>query len=144
MPTFDEVAALVCDETGVSRSHVTDATSLQGDLGLYGDDIDHLLVEYSKRFGVDLAGYLWYFHTGEEGVSIGALFFRPPNRRVKQIPITIGMLHEFAQLGRWNVAYPEHRVTRWRPDVLINQMVALGFLIFVVGTVIAAAIRGCA
>jgi Protein of unknown function (DUF1493) len=56
MPTFDEVAAFVCEEAGARRSHVTEATSLQDDIGLYGDDIDHLMLEYSKRFGVNLDG----------------------------------------------------------------------------------------
>jgi hypothetical protein len=105
MPTFEEVAAFVCEEACVRRSHLTEATSLQDDIGLYGTDIDHLMSEYSKRFGVNLDGYIWYFHTGEDGFGIGALIFRPPDMRVKRIPITIGMLYEFAQVGRWNVQY---------------------------------------
>jgi hypothetical protein len=138
MPTFDEIATFICDEAGVRRSHVTEATSLQDDIGLYGDDIDHLMLEYSKRFDVNLDGYIWYFHTGEEGFSPGALLFRPPDMRVKRISITIGMLYEFAQLGRWNVQCPEHSIPRWRTDILVNWIVVLGFLIFI----IAAAIRG--
>src|SRR6202163_3555503 len=35
-----------------------------------------------------LSAYLWYFHTGEEGFNIGGLFFRPPNAKVREIPIT--------------------------------------------------------
>jgi Protein of unknown function (DUF1493) len=142
MPTFEEIAAFVCEEACVRRSHVTEATSLQDDIGLYGDDIDHLMLEYSKRFGVNLNGYIWYFHTGEDGFGIGALIFRPPDMRVKRIPITIGMLYEFAQVGCWGVQYPAHSVPRWRPDVLVDQIVALGLLSFVVCCIIAA-IRGC-
>jgi Protein of unknown function (DUF1493) len=143
MPTFDEIAAFVCEEAGVRRSHLTEATSRQGDIGLYGDDIDHLMLEYSKRFGVNLGGYIWYFHTGGDGCSISALFFRPPNMRVAHIPITIGMLHEFAQVGRSNIQYPDHSVPHWRLDILINQIVVIRFLICLLCAAIGAAIRGC-
>ena len=142
MPTFDEIATFVCKYAGTRRSHVTEATSLQ-DVGLYGDDLGYLMLEYSKRFAVNLDSYIWYFHTCEEGFSPGGLFFRSPDMRVKRIPITIGMLYEFAQAGRWDVQYPAHSVPRWRLDVLVDLIVALGLLSIVVCGVIAAAIRGC-
>jgi hypothetical protein len=104
---------------------VTEATSLQDDIGLYGDDIDDLMLEYSTRFGVDLTDYLWYFHTGEEGWNIGGLFFAPPNARVREIPITVGMLHRFATQGRWAIEYPKHDLPRWRLDILINLVVVI-------------------
>ncbi len=63
------------------RGPLTEATTLQSDIGVYGDDMGELLAAYAERFGVDIAGYLWYFHTGEEGCccSIGGAFFPPPN-----------------------------------------------------------------
>jgi hypothetical protein len=69
---------------------------------------------------VDLSTYLWYFHTGEEGIGIGALFSRPPNARVQEIPITLAMLLEFANRGRWEVSYPEHELPARRVDLLVN------------------------
>lgn len=133
MPTFDEIAAFVCEAAGVDRSQVTKATSLQDDIGLYGDEIFFLMVEYSERFSVDLSGYLWYFHSGEDGFGIGRLLVRPPNRRVKEVSITLGMLHDFANQGRWAVEYPKHELPRWRLDVAIDMVLAvalIGWLVF--------------
>ncbi len=128
MPTFDEVAKFVRDQTGCG-SQIHEATSLQFDIGVYGDDMDDLLIAYEKQFDVELTGYVWYFHTGEEGFpNIGGLFFPPPNERVQQIPITIGMLHDFAQRGRWDVKYPEYKPPGFRFDRLINRIVAFGLL----------------
>src|SRR5207248_6331678 len=104
---------------------VTEATSLQDRIGLYGDDIDGIIVEYSQRFTVDVSGYLWYFHTGEEGFNIGGLFFRSPDAKVDRIPITVGMLLEFAQKGHWDLKYPDHEPPRFRLDILINQILVL-------------------
>lgn len=137
MPAFDDVAEFVREWTRFRR--ITDVTTLQSDIGLYGDDIDVFLADYAKRFGVDMAGFLWYFHTGEDGTNIGALFFSPPNARVKEIPITVGMLHEFAQQGRWAVEYPEHELPRSRPDILVNQIFAL----VVIGFLLIMWIRSC-
>lgn len=124
MPTLDEVAAVVREPTG-HRGPVTAATALQSDLGVDGDDMDELLAAYSSRFGVDLAGYLWYFHRGDEAAfNVGGLFIPPPDRRVAEIPITLGMLRDFAELGRWGVEYPPHEIPEFRGDILINQVIA--------------------
>jgi len=129
MPSFDEIAGFVSNQLGAKRTALTEATTLQGELGLFGDDMDALLREYTKRFGVDMSGYLWYFHTGEEGYNFGALFYRPPNHRVAHIPITIKMLHEFAQAGRWNIQYPDHSLPPYRIDIIITWIITLTVLL---------------
>ena len=106
-----------------SRGTITAATTLDSDLGVTGDELSDLLEAYSKRFSVDMIGYLWYFHKGDEGwPGPGALFFKPPNRRVPHIPITIEMLVEFADTGAWAVSYPPHQVPSRRIDLLINRI----------------------
>jgi Protein of unknown function (DUF1493) len=137
-PTFEEVAAFVREETGFCGP-LTEATSLQWDIGLSGDDVDTFLTAYAKRFGVDLSGYLWYFHTEDEGLNLGELFFPPPNVRVREIPITVGMLHAFAQLSRWAVEYPQHKLPQSRWDIRLNQLLVLGALCFLV----LVTVRGC-
>jgi hypothetical protein len=137
MPTFDELATFVKEQTGF-RGPLAAVTSLQ-ELDVYGDDMDELLINYAKLFGVDLTGYLWYFHTGEEGLNIGALFFPPPNAKVREIPITLGMLHDFAQKGRWAVNYPVHEAPRSRPDIRVSQLLVIGFICVLV----VIAVRGC-
>jgi hypothetical protein len=139
VPTFEEVAAVVREQTA-HRGPLTEATTLQSDIGVYGDDMDDLLSAYSKRFGVDLSGYLWHFHTGEEGAfSIGGAIFPPPNARVQEIPITVGMLYRFAELGRWAVEYPPHKPPRRRPDLWINLAVVAAVL----GFALVAGVRSC-
>jgi hypothetical protein len=138
VPTFDEVAALVREQTAYSGP-LTEATTLQSDIGVYGDDMVALLAAYSARFGVDLSGYLWYFHKGEEGFNIGGLFFPPPNARVQEIPITVGMLHRFSELGRWALEYPPHQPQRYRPDLWVNLLLVLAVL----GGLLVFGIRSC-
>ncbi|WP_020475681.1 DUF1493 family protein [Zavarzinella formosa] len=141
MPTFEDVVALVRERTSY-QNPLTAASTLQSDIGVYGDDMDDLLSAYSKRFGVDLSGYRWYFHTGEEGPSIGGAIFPPPDKQVREIPITLDMLHQFAELGRWAVEYPPHEPPRHRPDIWINfGIVVFGFVVF--GFVLVAGVRRC-
>jgi hypothetical protein len=128
MPTFEEIAALVREKTGYTGP-LTAETTLWGDLGVCGIDMDDLMTAYAEQFGVDLSGYLWYFHNEEEGINVGGLLFPPPNRRVKEIPITLGMLHEFATGGRWSLVYPPHRLPRFRVDTLINQLLVVSCVV---------------
>lgn len=93
--------------------------------GIYGDDISELLEAYSAKFKVDMSGYRWYFYTGEEGFGIGGLFFKPLYRRVKEIPISVSMLCDFANQGRWAMAYPEHTLPLYRMDLLIDKIFIL-------------------
>ena len=122
MFTTDEIAGFVREETAYD-GRIAPETTLQRDVGVFGDDMSDLLDAYSSRFSVDMSRYLWYFHTGEEGWNIGALFFQPPYARVAEIPITIQMIHEFANRGQWAVAYPEHSLPARRYDILICQAV---------------------
>jgi hypothetical protein len=131
MPSFDEIAQLVREQTGF-RGPLAVSTTLQGDLGVYGDDMYALLKAYAERFGVDLSEYRWYFHTGEEGFNLGGLFVAPPNRRVQAIPITLAMLQEFANGGAWSVSYPPHEEPGFRGDILINQVFFAGSVVFLV------------
>ena len=130
MPTFDDIAEFVAKFTATRRDAQTEATSLQDDIGVYGDDLTDLMESYSKKFGVNIESFCWYFHTGEEN-NFGGLFFRPPNARVQEIPITLGMLLESAIAGKWLVSYPEHPPFPRRWDLRINWgcLVAIGVLL---------------
>jgi Protein of unknown function (DUF1493) len=91
-------------------------------LGVSGDDFDELILKYSEKYAVDMNGYLWYFNHDEEGLNFpGALFFKPPNCRVKRIPVTPNMLLAFANQKKWGVEYPKHYISEKRYDLLINK-----------------------
>ena len=111
---------------------ITDSTMLSEDLQLWGDDLDEFLAEYAKRFSVDMTNYLWYFHNREEGWNLGAAFVIPPNERVHHIPISIGMLRDFANTGRWMVDYPEHQLPKWRIDTALTLAALVAALLAVV------------
>ena len=105
------------------EDNVHSDSDIVNDVGMVGDDFHEMIEKYSKQFSVDLSDYLWYYHCGEEGVSIGAIFFNPPNLRVKRIPVTPNMLTEYANKGKWNFIYPDTKLPKRRYDILINQVV---------------------
>lgn len=108
MPSFDEVAQLVREQTGYSGP-LTEATTLQGDLGITGDALWDLLGIWAARFAVDVSGFLWYYHApGKTSLQLGPLRLALPSHGFKQIPITLGMLHQFAERKRWALVYPPH------------------------------------
>jgi len=89
-------------------------------IGIHGDDAFELMEAYRTRFGVDMSNYLWYFHHGEEGSNLGALFFAPPNARVTRIPITLDVLADGIQHKHWPIQYPEHQLPKVRWDVWLQ------------------------
>lgn len=98
-------------------------------LGIVGDDFHEMIEKYTEDFEIDMTGYLWYFHTDEEGQNFGALFLKPPYSRVERIPITPRLLSEFAETKKWNIAYPEHKSPNKRIDIKINQILIIVFIL---------------
>lgn len=93
------------------------------DMGMVGDDFHEMIEKYAAKYSVEMNDYLWYFHADEEGQSIGGQFVTPPYDRVKRIPVTPGMLTNFANKGKWGIQYPEHNLPKKRYDILINQII---------------------
>ena len=106
------------------------------DLGMTGDDLHEMIDKYSKRYSVNMEKYLWYFHTNEEGFNTGALFFKPPYKRVKRISMTPQLLTAFANKGIWDMPYPDHNLPKRRYDLIINQILT-GLFVLIIITVIA-------
>lgn len=120
MYTLEDIADFVASETGVNRGKIEPESRLVEDLGIEGDDFFELEQAFAKRFNVDMSGYLWYFHHGEEGMNIGALLFPPPNLRVESIPVTLTLLLDAANSGEWPLQYPAHELPRRRYDLVAN------------------------
>jgi hypothetical protein len=97
-------------------------SDLFGEIGINGDDFHEMIEKFAFKFSVKMTPYLWYFHTNEEGQSLGSLFFAPPYERVKRIPISPRMLSEFATKGFWDIRYPDHDIPKKRLDIIINQI----------------------
>lgn len=120
--TIDNIIGFLIDISGVDD--VYPECNIHDELGLKGDDFDEMIIEYSKTYSVDMTDYLWYFHTEEEGswISIGGSVFDPPDKLVKRIPVTPTMLAEFANIGKWNVIYPDHEIPKKRHDISLNTI----------------------
>lgn len=116
------------------KSNLNSNSDIFSEVGIDGDDCDELLSKYSEKYSVDMSNFIWYFHYQEEGSinSIGKLFFKSPNQIVKEIPISPKMLTEFANSGKWEINYPEHKLPKYRYDIIINQTIFLLFLAFVI------------
>ena len=130
MKTINDILEFVEEKTGTKN--VGSETDIFFDLGCTGDDFDELIETYSERFSVDMSGYLWYFHADEEGHNIGALFFKPPYRRVKRIPITPSVLLYYANKGVWSMKYPEHKLPKRRIDIIIGILILIAVLIWTI------------
>ncbi|MBA0884034.1 DUF1493 family protein [Flavobacterium undicola] len=129
MKNITEILEFVKDLTGTKK--VTKNSDIENDLGCSGDDFDELIEKYSEHFNVDMSTYLWYFHTKEEGFgSIGGFFFKPPNSQVERIAVTPKMLFKFAEKGKWDIKYPEHKIPKKRYDLLINQIILIVIVIY--------------
>lgn len=135
MPTVEELITFVENFTG--SENINAETDIFDD-GTCGDDFDELIDAYAKNYSVDMTNYLWYFHTNEEGSwnSIGGAFFEPPNKKVKRIPITPLLLADFAIKGKWDLDYPKHNIAKKRYDILINQVLLIGVLVWLIIAVV--------
>jgi hypothetical protein len=121
MSWLDEISNFLEYYSGVHPDNPN--IDIWGDMGVVGDDFHEMMENYSKQYDVDLSGYLWYFHTDEEGTNIGGLFFKPPYQRVKRIAVTPKMLADFIQTKKWLVNYPPHEIPKKRIDLTINLLV---------------------
>jgi hypothetical protein len=132
MVTTDKIIDFLTDKIGTDKINAD--SDLYSDLGVYGDDFHELIDEYAKAFTINMDKYLWYFHTPEEGGqwSIGGLFFTPPYKKVQRIPVTPTMLAEFANKEKWDISYPDHKLPKRRWDILINQILVGGLLLYLI------------
>jgi len=128
----ERLIAMIMDKVGVSRNEVLDCSDIERDLGCTGNDFFELTDAYAKEFNVDMSGFLWYFHTQEEGWNIGGSFFPAPYHRVERIPVSPAMLVDFASTGKWSIDYPPHGLPKTRWDIRVNGILLVGVLLWAV------------
>jgi len=129
-----DVLSFVRQKTG--RPDAEPEHDIFADLNCIADDFTRLVESFGKRFNVDTANYRWYFHTNEEDHSIGGMLFKPPHERVRRIPINTLRLWEMANMGYWNIEYPEYAIPSSRVDYVIN------ILLFFAGALLLAWVAG--
>lgn len=91
--TFTELASFLRDQIREYKIPITRETLLEDDLGVTGEDGDELIMNFSKKYNVDIAGFDFrkYFYD-EPGI------FNLENRVVK--PFTVGHLEKAIMAGR--------------------------------------------
>ena len=99
-----------------------DDVDLFEQFGIEGDDASDFMDGFAAHFDVDGQNYRWYFHHRDEGTNFGALFFAPPCRRVRRIPITPNILIQAVETKRWPLEYPPHQMPTVRWDIRVNQL----------------------
>lgn len=121
MPSTDDVIEFLKGVAG--KNKIFPDTDIYKNVGLAGDDFHDMIEKFAAMYAVDMTDYRWYFHADEEGLGcIGGLFFKPPYKRVKRIPVTPAMLTDFANKGKWDIRYPDHKIPMSRYDIFINQV----------------------
>lgn len=131
----EEIIDFLKEET--YEENIISDTDVFNECGVSGDDCDELLCKYCEKYSVDMTAFLWYFHYQEEGslnFNLGSLFFKNPYQRVKTIPITPKMLTDFANSKIWKINYPEHKLPKYRYDMIINYVFFLIILIWLISS----------
>jgi acyl carrier protein len=102
MNNFEKVVALITHHMGTYKFELTRETKLERDLGISGDDAWDLIVDYSKKFNVDITCFEMNKYFSPEGDSILPSIFRTiqgeKNPHTKEL--TIGNLESALELGR--------------------------------------------
>jgi hypothetical protein len=129
MYSQEQLDTFIKQKTGINQLKLTD--DLCKEHGVGGDDFHKFIDAYANTFNVDMTGYLWYFHAGEEGHNIGGIIFKPPYEKVTQIPVTPAMLLDFANKGYWDVFYPPHNLPKRRWDIIFNKVLIVLVIAFV-------------
>jgi hypothetical protein len=104
-----DIVGLVAEVSGRPRAQV-DRADLLGSAGLDGKAASRFLQVYAVRFRVDLRGYRWWFHHRDHGVFAMPLVALDREGNEIRIPLTAEMLAGFAERGRWDIDYPQHRL----------------------------------
>jgi len=129
--TLEDIINFLKDQS--LEDEISPETNVCDDIGMSGDDFDEMMMAYAGKFSVDMTGYLWYFHSEEEGSWTSISLFPRANEQVKRIPLTPTMLTDFANSGKWNVVYPEHKITLTEYNsyfTLLIFIVLIGLIVY--------------
>lgn len=85
----------------LGHSDIDISTSINNDLGLYGDDADYVLEKFHKKFKVNFDDLIFndYFLPELVFKFLYYKWFKP--EKLKRPPLTIGHLVEVVKKGYW-------------------------------------------
>ena len=106
------ILRLAAEHSG-RRPEQVDRADIFGAGKLAGDDADEFLQALSDTYGVDFTGFRDYLHydgnepPGRFPTSWGVA---PDGKRLAIIPISLADLLRAAEIGKWQMTYPAHRL----------------------------------
>lgn len=107
--TFERVAQFVSRRWSEPVDRLRPETRLEDDLAMTGDDAAEFMADFGREFSVDLAGFEFGRHFGDETPAnplslllalVLWLLFRWRGDSSKD-PVTLARLAEAAERGRW-------------------------------------------
>ncbi len=112
------------------KSNLQSDSDIFKTLEIIGDDCNEIMMKYHETYNVNMDTFLWYFHYKDEASinSIGSLIYKTPDKLVKRIPLTPKMLTEFANTKIWNIEYPEHKLPKYRYDLITTNVILVFFI----------------
>lgn len=70
---LDVLKEFISDLSGIDGNEIFENTSLEGDLGIYGDDAVELILAFGKKFSVDVSKFrASEYFISEGGFKIGS------------------------------------------------------------------------
>ncbi len=101
---IEEIKLLIEEKMGKFKKEIDRDTALEFDLGITGDDASELLLEYSKKFNVDVSNFNMAVYFLPEGDTIlpSIIRFFTGKKALKQEELTIGDLEKGVIAGRLN------------------------------------------
>lgn len=103
---FDKIKEFTVEQTGVKKHDITYSSSLENDLGIYGDDAVDFIIAFSKKFNVDITNFMAADYISAEGIDVlGPVvgLFRRQEKKDKK-DLTMQHLEKAVIVGRLDEA----------------------------------------
>jgi acyl carrier protein len=99
---FEKIQLMIVDKMGKYRKPLMRETTLEKDLGMSGDDAVEFILEFSKKFNVDVSKFeiKKYFFPEGDSVLPAIIRFFAGKKNPKQKELTLGDLEKAVIAGR--------------------------------------------
>ena len=97
---YNELYKYIADFSGVHSDDMTPDHSLSNDLGIYGDDASDLIIDFSKKFKVDISSFNFDEYFEGEGDMISKFFVGLFSKKKNKKDLKIKDLKNAIESGR--------------------------------------------
>ena len=99
---LDQIKDLIEQQQGIDRKEISISTRIENDLDITGDDAIEFLIEFGKRFNVDVSKFMAADYFAGEGLdSIGIISrFLTGRKKKERKALTVAHLIKAIKAGR--------------------------------------------